>query len=199
MRVGIDVDGVLAEFCAGYFRVAADLGIVGPLERTMTTAEVKVWDWPTEQLHWSKRDEGRVWEEIKRRYNWWMTLEPLADITPQTVAGLNFLSQNHEVYYITSRPSTRGLSAERQTEYWLESIGVHVARRAHVIATRSGSKGALMDALDIALAIDDNVPNLVDIAAHGIAAACRSWQYNAEWPYARFATLDDFLQKGLPE
>ena len=167
MRLLIDVDGVLAEFTYGFTKLATELGLVE-----------KPWRCHTQKTWAFDFDVDAVWEELKRRYNWWMTLEPLVDVVE--IAVLNELIKAHDVYFVTSRPRTQGLSAEKQTEYWLAGIGIHTAG-ASVIATKTGTKGALAKALDINLGWDDHLGNLEDLTRADILAVSRPWRYNEAW------------------
>ena len=179
MRVGIDVDGVVADFVLSFTSLAKEMGLV---KEVYPTAQQKDWSFPF--------DTNPVWERVKASYNWWMTLQPLVSLTE--IAHLNAALMAHDIYFVTSRPRTLGLSAERQTACWLEGIGVSVVM-ATVIATKTGTKGALMKSLDIDVAIDDYILNLEDIDQHGIKAFARSWSYNEGWP-VRVGDLSTLLR-----
>ena len=94
---------------------------------------------------------------------------------------LNGMIGEHDVYFITTRVRTLGLSAETQTRYWLESIGLHISKRAGVIATRAGTKGQLARGLDLDVALDDSPDNLWEYADAGLFSVARAWRYN--WPW----------------
>ena len=185
MRVQIDVDGVLADFTLAFTHLAAEW-------------ELTDYSWPTtEQDSWDFNfDTEFVWKVVKDSYNWWMLLVPL--VTPEEVNKLNEVIEKHDVYFVTNRPSTKGLSAEMQTRYWLSSIGVLVDH-ASVIATKVGTKGKLAAALNIDIAIDDKPENIMEISAENITCVVRAWKYNEKLPHKRVYSLKQFLEEYLGE
>ena len=176
MKIGIDIDGVMADFTKTFTSLAVSLGLT---DKVTHQAIQPTWhfDFPM----------SPVWDVIDETYNWWMTLPPL--IKRGEIENLNRVVAAHDVYFITSRKNSNGFTAAKQTDLWLQSIGVHT-HHAHVIT--SDNKGALCAALGITDMLDDNVPNLNDLRAHGITAWCRSWLYNKgeELPCG---SVDDFL------
>lgn len=184
MRVLIDIDGVLADFCLSYTSVARSLGLS---EGAWSTSEQKTW-------YIEVFDNKVVWDSIKNSWNWWMGLNPLIDDTE--VVLLNDVIQTHNIYFVTNRPSTKGLSAEAQSRAWLSSLGVMVDH-ASVIATKSGTKGKLAKALDIDIAIDDRPENITEMSAENIKCVVRAWQYNKGLPHKRVQTLKQFIDRYL--
>jgi hypothetical protein len=178
----IDIDGVLAEFTGRFSEEAVTLGI---LNKTF---------YQKDQTQWAYRfDDAPVWRKVKDTFNWWMTLEPSVD--REEVAFLNDVIENHSVYFITSRPRTKGLSADMQSRYWLSSIGIKVDH-ASVIATQTGKKGMLCMALDLDVAIEDMPDNVRDIRQHGTMCYTRRWPYNDTPEFAPHVdSLGEFLMK----
>lgn len=168
MRVAFDIDGVIADFVRSFTKIPWN--IFG--DHTFvpwTTPEQEQWGFPPHFQY------ERTWEYVKAQYNWWMTLKPL--INNYEIAMLNNAIDNHDVYFITSRPRTKGFSAETQSKLWLSSIGV-ISEHASVIATQAGKKGVLCKALDIDVAIDDRVGGVQEIMEQGINCFTRRWKYN---------------------
>jgi len=156
MRIGIDVDGVLACFYAGY----EDL-IVGIDGRDLFGAHrwpretPPVWDWP-QHYGYSGDVIAEAWKRIKASDTFWLTLPPMPEIgTFQRWMGAN---TEHQVYFVTDRP---GATAKRQTELWLMRYGVACPT---VIISRKG-KGIVCEALDLELYVDDKGENIVDVDA----------------------------------
>jgi hypothetical protein len=174
MRIGLDVDGVFADFVWG-FTYEATKQHVGTYP--YSTRKQKNWNFPFVQPI-----KSATWTYIKSIPNWWMTLESL--VTLEEIRVVNEIIQKHDVYFITSRPRGKGLTAELQTRYWLESIGVNT-NPASVISTKTGTKPALCDALDLHLMVEDSPEVLralqecwdADYQARPIA---RRWAYNEE-------------------
>lgn len=181
MRIAIDLDGVIADFIWSFSAVAAELGLIP--ERYRTSVQ-QSWTLPF--------NHNPVWKIVKSRWNWWMTLEPIA--THVEIAAMNKAIGEHDVYFITSRPRGRGLSAELQARYWLAGIGVDVDG-ASVIATKTGTKGALCQALDIEAMLEDCPDNLEDLWRHGISTYARRQPYNADWKGSSVGSITEFLEE----
>jgi hypothetical protein len=183
MRVLVDIDGVVAEFCGSFTKVAAELGLI---RTPHCTAEQTAWKF---DFHVDK-----VWDEIDARMNWWMTLEPL--VSEDEIALLNRAIRQHEIFFVTNRRNGRGLSVEQQTRLWLESIGVDVEYNggaARVIAV-PGSKAEVTARLGIELALDDKLDNLNELAAAHVYSVARRWAYNTSWP-TYVSSLGKFLEQ----
>lgn len=166
MRVGFDVDGVLADFTWSFSTLAYAIEVKENLYREIynkpTTKEVwitKNSEQQTWRFAWDNKFYSQVWDAVDDSYNWWMGLEPL--VTEEEINAINYLIKNHDVFFITNRKRTKGYSAETQTRLWLQSIGL-LADHSTVIATNS-SKGLLCSALDIETFIDDKPTNVIEI------------------------------------
>ena len=184
MRVGFDVDGVLANFTWAFSREAH---ILDPLIPIIGNSAQETWRFP-----WSNRFYDKVWDEVDNTYNWWMGLEPL--VTQEEINAINFLINNHDVFFITNRKRTKGYSAETQTRLWLQSIGI-LADHATVIATNS-SKGLLCSALDLETFIDDKPKNVEDILRDSTTSPCiidRKYNKEVDTIY-RFKTVKDYVE-----
>jgi len=188
MRVAIDVDGVISDFTWAFTGVAVELGAL-PRRRHCSEQDTWHFDRGIEPF-----DADPVWEEFKRRWNWWMTLEPFPDIEA-TIPFLNQAIAEHDVLFVTSRVPTRGLATDAQTRYWLEGLGVNMPH-AGVVVVPTGQKGLVCKGLRIDVAIDDCPDNLKDLREHGVLAVARDWQYNcwSEWEGYSSRTLRQFLE-----
>ena len=186
MRVAIDIDGVIADFTWGFTGVAVELGILG---RRRHCSEQDTWRFEAGR---GPFPAGPVWEEFKRRWNWWMTMEPFPDIEA-TIPFLNQTIAEHDVFFITSRVPTRGLPPDAQTRYWLEGLGVNMPH-AGLVVVPTGQKGLVCKGLRIDVAIDDCPDNLFDLVG-ACPSVARNWLYNhpPEWRGPRASNLLAFL------
>src|SRR5712664_1120012 len=106
-KLGIDVDGVIASFSARFVELANKRFDTSFTELDQVDWDFKPW-FTTAQV-----DE--VWDrDIKPMKNFWMTLRPL----PGT-DGLLRASRRAELFFITSRVPTAGMTAREQTCKWL--------------------------------------------------------------------------------
>ena len=71
------------------------------------------------------------------------------------------LSLNWEVFFITQRPRSEGLSVQRQTQQWLLAQGFECPS----VLTLRGSRGKAAHALDLDFLIDDLARNCVDVVS----------------------------------
>jgi hypothetical protein len=156
LRVGFDIDGVLADFRHAFRRAAQHAlgravddpaGAEGP--DAMTAGDMK-----------------RVWDAIARTPQWWLTLQAYE---PAEIARLFAISRERrwEVYFMTTRPPSAGETPQFQTQWWLESNGFHLPS----VLTVPGSRGELANALRLDVFVDDQVLNCVDVIAASKAKA----------------------------
>lgn len=135
--IGMDIDGVLADFNTAY---------VDLVERhTGVRLELppKTWDYAKA----AGVDDSAVWAEIAQGA-FWRDL-PILPGACDVIARLNSLPN---VYYITTRP---GHWAKAQSEYWLIN---HGADCPTVIVSKD--KGAIAQGLGLTVMVDDKPENL---------------------------------------
>ena len=152
LRLGIDVDGVLADFQTALGSVSQDLHGVEPglvASRDRQTIELK-----------------RAWRRIIRTPNWWTTL---AAYEPEQIARLYELARRHrwEVSFLTKRPGTRGDTVQVQTQWWIERQGFYLPS----VATVPSSRGEIAQALRLDLIVDDQLVECADCIGSSTAKA----------------------------
>jgi hypothetical protein len=148
LRIGIDVDGVIADFRTAFHAAAVrclrrdvadsdDLETVGPL---------------------SPDDVRKVWDYIARTQNWWMDVPAYE---PDQIARLYSLTRavGWEVFFMTKRPPSAGDSVQFQTQWWIERFGFYLP----AVLTVPGSRGDIANGLRLDMIIDDQVLNCVEV------------------------------------
>jgi deoxypyrimidine-specific 5' nucleotidase type C protein (NT5C) len=150
LRLGIDIDGVLADFRNAFRETAREC-----LRREVLSDALS-------DNTLSHVDIDRVWNHIARRPNWWMTLRAYE---PAAIANLYALARSNrwEVCFLTKRPASAGDSVQFQTQWWLEQQGFYLP----AVITVPGSRGDLANALRLDLAIDDQFVNCAEIIGAG--------------------------------
>ncbi|MEO6235611.1 MAG: hypothetical protein ABIQ52_01355, partial [Vicinamibacterales bacterium] len=153
LRLGFDIDGVLANFRAA-FRHAA----VRTVKREVEDLDLE--NVPQAPSPLSAEDVRRVWEHIARTPNWWMELDPYE---PDQIARLYSLTRaaKWEVFFMTKRPSSSGDSVQFQTQWWIERFGFYLPS----VLTVPGSRGDAANALRLDLMVDDQLINCVEVVS----------------------------------
>ena len=156
LRVGFDIDGVVADFHRAFRATAAEIDAEdGDPERANDTPR------PLDA-------EGmkRVWDRIASTSQWWLRLDPYE---PEQITRLYRTSRERrwEVYFFTTRPASAGETPQFQTQWWLERNGFPLPS----VLTIPGSRGEAASALKLDIAVDDRLTNCVDIIAASRAKA----------------------------
>ena len=205
MKLGLDLDGVLANFNEGFRRRLISAN--GRDMNIQPNPTGPYWDWP--QYYGYTNDEVKAtWDSIRTDPDFWQYLEAM----PGASAFLNWLwrivadtnwnngrfteEHNVEVYFLTSR--NHGPMVKRQTELWLLRNGWEGP--ATVLITR-GSKGPIAKSLGLTHVLDDRPENLLSVMEHTMGDC---WpllfhqEHNAEFDaeggavFTRVMTLDGF-------
>jgi hypothetical protein len=148
LRIGIDIDGVLADFRTAFHEAALrclrhdvddeqDLETLSPL---------------------SAVDVRRVWDHIAAAQNWWMEVPAYE---PDQIARLYSLTRaaGWEVFFMTKRPPSAGDSVQFQTQWWIERFGFYLP----AVLTVPGSRGDIANGLRLDLVLDDQLINCVEV------------------------------------
>lgn len=187
MRISIDIDGVLADFVGGAVSLA-NLELDMKLPRDYQPVD---WDFSDA---FTKTQFSALWKEIFAFPLFWYTLYPYRE---NLAALRDYLKETKDdVYYVTARKETDGMSGKRQSQYWLEDHGIK--NWGSVIAVdKPEDKLALFKDLKIDSSIDDYGPTIEavnKIPGHMGYLLSRSW--NADKDYGpRVNTLQDYFRK----
>ena len=153
LRLGFDIDGVLANFRAA-FREAAIRIVRGEVE------DVDPGETPDSESSLSPEDVRRVWDYIAKTPNWWMEIDAYE---PEQIARLYNLTRTAgwEVFFMTKRPPSAGDSVQFQTQWWIERFGFYLPS----VLTVPGSRGDVANALRLDLLVDDQLINCVEVVS----------------------------------
>ncbi|PYR95027.1 MAG: hypothetical protein DMF84_03285 [Acidobacteria bacterium] len=151
LRIGVDVDGVLADFRSSFHAAA-----IRVLRRDVDTTN----DSPQNPGALAPQDVRRVWDYIGKTQNWWMEVEAYE---PEQIARLYSLTRaaGSEVFFLTKRPPTSGDSVQFQTQWWIERLGFYLP----AVLTVPGSRGDIANGLRLDLILDDQMINCVEVVS----------------------------------
>ena len=126
---------------------------------------------PLSKLMMNARQQRRLWRHVESIENFWETLE---EIEPGSVARLAAIvaERRWEVIFLTKRPKSAGVTAQVQSQRWLEAKGfllpsVFVVQR---------SRGRIAEALALDIVVDDRPENCLDILVDSKARAILVWR-----------------------
>lgn len=156
--VAFDLDGIVSNFDYAFSKIANRL-FGTPILKDPN--EVSHWNWNYEvdgkPWYLPQKAIDDVWKEVINTENFWLKcIQPYNEFYLFNIADLQ--DTGHTIYFITSRPQTKGMSVADQTYLWLLK---HCSKlNPHVIIT--SQKGKILDALKINYYIDDKAANIWD-------------------------------------
>ena len=169
LRIGFDMDGVLADFSTAYHAVEKRLFGAEEPARAGNPEDQREEADPAEEprAQEPKRHRRRtdaVWAAIKATPDFWLALDP---IDRKAVPRLHDLMLRHrwEVFFITQRPATLGDTVQRQTQKWLIAQGFDMPS----VLVIPGPRGAAGNALSLHYHVDDSANNCVDMKSESKA------------------------------
>ena len=173
LRVGFDLDGVLADMDGALAREAKKLFGSRLKERAerqskgaLAPESNPVHD-PTsdnapllQELRLTASERRQLWHHVTEIDGFW---ESLDEIEPGIVARLAAVTaeKGWEIIFLTKRPATAGATAQVQSQRWLEARGF----RLPSVYVVTASRGLIAVALTLDIVVDDTPENCVDVAA----------------------------------
>src|SRR6185295_18989298 len=117
------------------------------------------------------RQQRELWKTVCARVNFWETLE---EIEPGVLTRLFRLVQDRhwEVIFLTSRPESKGDTAQAQSHRWLVAHGFS----SPSVFVVHGSRGKIAAAQALDVLVDDRPENCLDVAIDSSARAILVWR-----------------------
>jgi hypothetical protein len=175
LRLGFDLDGVVADFRTAFLGAAAALLGHHAIQKPGS---------PMPDLDAVSADDAkRVWKVITATPNWWMGLAPYE---PAQIARLYQLARRFrwEVSFLTTRIPTAGDSVQFQSQAWLEAYGYYMP----AVVTVPGSRGEIANGLRLDLVVDDQFLNCLEVVGASQTKALLMLQQGADAALAHQAT-----------
>jgi hypothetical protein len=115
VKIGFDMDGVLADFASAYREVELQLfGRAAAIRADDPGAVEEEPDAAASTPSEERRRRTAVWRHIRATENFWTTVAPIREHAVRRIHQM-MLEQHWEVFFITQRPATRGEpSSDRQ-------------------------------------------------------------------------------------
>jgi hypothetical protein len=158
LRIGIDLDGVLADFRSAFRATALHC-----LRRDVDDPAAALEGTPGSL---TDKDIRKVWDHIARTPNWWMEVPAFE---PEQIARLYACTRASawEVFFLTRRPASGGDSVQFQTQWWIERFGFYLP----AVLTVPGSRGDIANGLRLDLIVDDQLINCVEVVSASASKA----------------------------
>ena len=184
MRLAFDLDGTLADLQAALARTARSLfPDIDPASLPQSVApsstDESSGDKPAPPLDQppvftdalTSFQQRELWKAVGACENFWETLD---EIEPGALTRLSCLARERrwEVIFLTSRPETKGDTAQAQSHRWLTAHGFD----APSIFVVHGSRGKIAAALALDVLVDDRPENCLDVAIDSSARPILVWR-----------------------
>jgi hypothetical protein len=183
LRIGFDMDGVLADLNGALAREAMRLfpdlearpssagGILAPAAADPDAPGGDPAEVSPASLSLTPRQERDLWAAVKGITNFWETLD---ETEPGIVARLHETARARrwEVVFLTSRPKCAGDIVQLQSQRWLERQGF-LLPALYVVST---SRGRIAHSLELDVVVDDRPENCLDVALDSKARAILIWR-----------------------
>ena len=182
MILGLDIDGVVADFLPPFMRLVEKRVGNGPIAlETITDLSFKEHPYLTEKLVWS------CMEEVSYDPAFWLELSPL--LSEREWQALDDLSRKGRLVFITHRYVRDTYSIHEVTKEWLERQGI-TDPAVHVTQE---SKADLVAELGVGLFADDRHENCREVAERTQATVVMPHRlYNESFSHPRVKRIHSF-------
>lgn len=191
MKVGLDIDGVIADFISPFLKVVENRSANGPIHvDSITDLTFKNHPALTEEII------SKCINEVSDDPGFWCDLPPL--LSSDDWQTLDELSEQSRLVFLTHRYVRESYDIHRVTCDWLVRHGI----RKPVVYFTQDRKSALVEKLDVRLFVDDRHENCQDVAENTEAVVLmphRSYNAGFSHPGVRrirnITELFDYLSK----
>jgi len=191
-RVGVDVDGVLADFNSAFIQRVID--VTGRDLFPARPFDIPCWNYP-QHYGYTEVEVSTVWTNIKTDSTFWLSLLDYPQTRSLLESLRNIQTAGTEIYFITARP---GVRVKEQTEGWLLYMGFEFPT-----VLISSAKGLCARALDLTHYIDDRWENVVDVRQYSpttsVSLLTQPWNVEnsaSAQGVRRIASVLEFVQLG---
>ena len=202
LRIAFDMDGVLADM-EGELARQAEILFGQPMTRrrgerpaepAATTGATPAAETPTDaagesqaaaetapdnvsplvRMSITPRQQRKLWHHVESIENFWQTLEETEPGIVKRLAAIT-ADRRWEVIFLTKRPESAGVTAQVQSQRWLEAKGFTLPS-VYVV---QGSRGRIAASLHLDIVVDDRPENCLDVVVDSKARAILVWRDDA--------------------
>jgi uncharacterized HAD superfamily protein len=181
MMVGLDIDGVLADFLSPFLKILAQRVGTAPIDPQSITD-------PSFLKHPFVSNEviSECMVEVSYQERFWQELEPLP--TARHWQALDTLSRDQRLVFVTHRYERDTYSIHKVTCDWLTKHGV----TNPVVHFTQDHKSELVRKLKIQLFVDDRHENCLDVAENTEAVVMMPHRsYNGSFQHPKVQRIQD--------
>jgi hypothetical protein len=188
MKIGFDVDGVLADFIKAFGDIARNV-----YGRKRIPENFVPTDWNFGNLL-TKEELAETWKEVENTKDYWYNVPPIT----KSKSLAYWLDQcDADIWFITARTPSNGRSVAKQTKAWLfEKQGIDSSMYAGIIPViHSKDKKAIISGMELDFFIDDHGPTVEALDTLPHLKAClldAPWNQDAKVK-TRVKTINDYL------
>lgn len=182
MLVGLDVDGVVADFLGPFLRfVEMQIGCAPIAPETVVDLSYKDHPVITDTVL------ERCLEALAEEPDFFDRLIPL--LTPPEWRALDALSRERRLVFITHRQAREGRDVQRLTSDWLQRHGV----TDPIVHCTADYKSRLVEDLGVGVFVDDRPENCLDVAENTRATVYMPRRrYNEFFNHPKVTRFDRF-------
>jgi len=126
---------------------------------------------PLIKLNMTARQQRRLWKHVESIENFWGTLKELEPGIIERLAAVT-AERRWEIIFLTKRPQSAGLTAQVQSQRWLQSKGFPLPS----VFVVQGSRGRIAASLGLDIVVDDRPENCLDVVVDSRARAILVWR-----------------------
>ncbi len=194
-RISVDVDGVLANFTVGFARVA---NIIVPGTFPPDFDSMKNPDWDFNYI--GEELVNKTWATIRyKTENFWLSLPTFQKEVHELHQFLESIPNDVEVFFVTSRVPSQGLTVLAQTQKWLRRYKLLRLGSSVIVKPRGVKKEQIYKVLGITCSVDDYWPNVPSpgfhpVFHHGYLLA-RAWNEKHREDLEVVNSLEEYFEK----
>jgi hypothetical protein len=181
MMVGLDIDGVLADFLSPFLRIVEERVGNGPIDPKSITDPSFI-----NHPFLSTEIVSECMVDVAKNANFWRDLAPLP--SPEQWKALDALSRKDRLVFVTHRYEPETCDIAQITSDWLKKHGLS---NPLVYFTQS-YKSELITKLNIELFVDDRHENCQDVAENTAAVVLMPHRpYNQSFSHPKVQRIHD--------